>query len=306
MASGGASAGKFVGAGVLLLTKPGSLNIRRKHFLPLKSSAHYYFFQKLSYSCISRQNDSTVWSQRFKFSKNKSYRQSGGLDGEEEEESSERKRKKRRWWSDETPFMEEQEEEPPDILEEFIDDLWIIEVFKSYGWGLPLIIISWLIATGPKALLMTLAFPFGQLITTFVFKKLWGTARSKKPKRTAGKRRKRKPFVTSPSDVENEEQEQEMQEESVKGDNVKGFQSWVGNDDGSVNKGSKEEPCFGGWDELDRMEATQRPPRRDGQPRRRTSMNGKLGKRGSKNDVPLLLRLLISFFPFLGSWTKML
>ncbi|XP_050216329.1 uncharacterized protein LOC126667404 isoform X2 [Mercurialis annua] len=271
MASGGASAGKFVGAGVLLLTKPGSLNIRRKHFLPLKSSAHYYFFQKLSYSCISRQNDSTVWSQRFKFSKNKSYRQSGGLDGEEEEESSERKRKKRRWWSDETPFMEEQEEEPPDILEEFIDDLWIIE-----------------------------------LITTFVFKKLWGTARSKKPKRTAGKRRKRKPFVTSPSDVENEEQEQEMQEESVKGDNVKGFQSWVGNDDGSVNKGSKEEPCFGGWDELDRMEATQRPPRRDGQPRRRTSMNGKLGKRGSKNDVPLLLRLLISFFPFLGSWTKML
>eukprot|EP00257_Ricinus_communis_P016019 XP_015574061.1 uncharacterized protein LOC8265692 [Ricinus communis] len=307
MANGGATGGS--GGGLLLLTKPGTINLRQKTLLPLKNSNFYSRFtlQKPYISIIttrySHRKDSsakTVWSQKFKFKfrdKNKRTREKDGFDGQEEVETSRRKRKKRRWWSDKPPVM--QEEEAYGIFEEYLDSLWILEVFKSYGWALPPIIVSWLIASGPKAFLVTLALPLGQSVISFVFNKLWGRIKSK-PKHKARKRRK--PFVSSPSDAENETEEE--RQESVKG--KKGIRSWIGNDNGSINIESQEAPYYGGWDELDEMESKQRQPRRAGQSQRTLSMSGQLGKRERKSDAPLLLRLLIAVFPFLDSWTKML
>lgn len=173
-----------------------------------------------------------------------------------------------------------------------------MQVFKSYGWALPPIILSLLLANGPKAFLMTLALPLGQSILTFLFGKLWGRTQSK-PKSKA--RKKREPFGSFSSNVEMDDEEQEERQKTMKGDE---FQSWVVN--GSVNKDSQGTPNFGGWDELDGMESMQQPPKRARQTPKTSSATGKLGRRRRESDAPLLLRLLIALFPFLGSWTKML
>ncbi|XP_015580663.2 uncharacterized protein LOC8288672 isoform X1 [Ricinus communis] len=136
MASGGATGG--AGGGLLLLTKPGTINLRQKTLLPLKNSNFYSRFtlQKPYISIIttrhSHRKDSsakTVWSQKFKFKfrdKNKRTREKDGFDGQEEVETSRRKRKKRRRWSDKPPVM--QEEEAYGIFEEYLDSLWILEI----------------------------------------------------------------------------------------------------------------------------------------------------------------------------------
>ncbi|KDP33353.1 hypothetical protein JCGZ_12902 [Jatropha curcas] len=294
MESGGVAT--IRGGGLLLLAKP------RSKFL-FKSPSFYSPIITTTSTFSARysrwdSNAETVGSKKFNFK----FRDGENDDIEEQNEEVEgyrRKGKKRRWWSGESPDMEE--EEAPGILEAAIDSLWIFEVVKSYGWLLPPIVISWLLASGPKAFLMTLAIPLGLSALTFVYKLLWGRRQSK-PKRKARKRMK--PFSRKPSNVEMDEKEQEEMQEAGKGD--RGFRSWVVNDDVSVNEERRDASYFGGWDELDGMESKKHPPRRAGQSRRAPSRNGKLGKREKTSDAPLLLRLLIAVFPFLGSWTKML
>ncbi|XP_065862930.1 uncharacterized protein [Euphorbia lathyris] len=314
MASG-AAAGASGGA-LLLLTKPGSINIGAQPLFPFKTpNFNFYYSPRSRRSYVStinsrwNSNAETVKSQIFKFKfrdKDKRYRDNDvAVDEEEEEEESGGvgKGKKRRWWSDEPRFMEE--EEAPSILEEFIDSLWILKLSKFYGWTLPPIIISFLIANGLKAFLMALALPVGLSVVSFVFQKLSGRTRSKpRPRRRARKRRKQ-PFVSYPSDVGRVDKE-EGRQETIEGNGVP--RTRVVNDDGSVKNEKKEAASsFGGWDELGGMEPVRRrTPRKAAQNRRKPSMNGKLGKRRVESDAPLLLRLLIAVFPFLASWTKML
>lgn len=176
-----------------------------------------------------------------------------------------------------------------------------VQIFKSYGWTLPIILASWLLATGPKALLMTLAIPLGQSALALAFEKLWGRSESK-PRRKY--RMRRKPRTANGNRVEEEPEENPKTNKGKK----TGYQSWVVENNGSVgtDRGNREAPGFGGWDELERSRPATRSSRAMGGSQRMPTEAGRLSRRERKSDTPLLLRLLIAVFPFLGSWTKML
>ncbi|KAL6953802.1 hypothetical protein U1Q18_030333 [Sarracenia purpurea var. burkii] len=221
-----------------------------------------------------------------------------GNDDDDDDNDFVRKRRRRQWWSDNPPPEVNQDS---GVLEEFIDSVWIFKVFGSFGWMLPAIIVSMLLATGPKSFLMALAIPIGQSALTLAFKKLWGGTRDK-PRR---KSKRKKSRVSFSSDIE-------LDEEEGKGTRkgAAGYQSWVPRDDESVSKETQDASTFGGWDQLEiPKEFDMAPLRRSARKDRSGRMSrekDKISRRGRKTDMPLLLRLLIAVFPFLGSWTKVL
>lgn len=177
---------------------------------------------------------------------------------------------------------------------------WWVQVFRSYGWMLPAIIISLLLSTGPKAFLMALALPLGQSAVSLAFEKLFGRAQ-RSPRRNP-RPRKKKPFASPASAVEIEEEEWAKSRETRKGN--MGYRSWeIGNDGSSTGEGVESGSSFNGWDEL---EDIRRKARTAGASRRTPGVKSKLSRRERRKDTPLFLRLLIAVFPFLGSWTKML
>ncbi|RVW96804.1 hypothetical protein CK203_026021 [Vitis vinifera] len=159
---------------------------------------------------------------------------------------------------------------------------------------LPLIILSVLLTTGPKAFLMVLALPLGQSVLSLAFKKFWGMTQSS-PKRRV--RTKKKPFASTPGNVVMDDEEQEKSKGSRK--RKMGYQSWVAGNGVSVDKDVQAAPKFGGWDELDGREelgagSMQRRSARTADSSQRTPVKGKLSWGGRKGDTPLLLRLLIA------------
>ncbi|GAV57226.1 hypothetical protein CFOL_v3_00764 [Cephalotus follicularis] len=247
---------------------------------------------RLSFTTKSRRWDSNAETFRTK----KLNQNDSVYEEEEEEYSRDRRRKKRQWWSDVSSDINEN----PGILDQVIDSVWLFKAFKSYGWYLPIIISSILLATGPKAFLMALALPIGQSLLSLAFDKLWG--RTSRPQRKTKTRET--PSARTGSNVKMEEEEQGERQESREG-KTRGYQSWVVGDDGSVNKGGQGIPSFGGWEELDRTRSIRRSCQKPkGSPSRQVEKS-KLSRRW-RSDTPLLLRLLIAVFPFLESWTKML
>ncbi|OMO95286.1 hypothetical protein COLO4_16006 [Corchorus olitorius] len=188
------------------------------------------------------------------------------------------------------------------ILEEAIDSIWILKVFKSFGWTLPPILLSILFATGPKAFLMALAVPLGQSAITLAFQKLVGMSQGKQ-KRKARVRRKTK--NTSPRTVKKAKMKEQAQEGQKSRKRTKDYQSWVVSDDTSVNESGQDASSFGGWDELDGMGSMRVSSTVASGSKTTSEEKGKLSMKRSTNDAPLLLRLLIAVFPFLGSWTKL-
>lgn len=192
----------------------------------------------------------------------------------------------------------------------FIWRFWAVQVFKSYGWTLPPIIFSLLLNSGPKAFLMALALPLGQSIISLALEKLWGTPeRRPKKRRTRSKTRKR-PFYSTETRVQEEEEEEERGSGEGKGKMGYGYQSWeVGSNGGEVRKEGKSGTSFGGWEDLDGV-GSQRKAKSGVRGKKQSNTSsmekGKLSWRAKKSDTPLLLRLLIAVFPFLGSWTRML
>ncbi|XP_024025930.1 uncharacterized protein LOC21397618 isoform X1 [Morus notabilis] len=271
------------------------------HFLSLNPPPSFFFHSRRSFSPAYRRWDSnaeTVRSQRFGFGfKRKSDEEEDDDDEYEGKDYYRTKGKKRRWWSD------DMDDGSGGILEDAIDAFWIFkQVFKSYGWMLPVILISWLLATGPKAFLMALAIPLGQSALSFAFEKLWGGTQSR-PKRRRRVRKKQSFGSATDPEIEEEEGDDEGQEP---GKGKMRYQSWVVGNEGSVEKGGQRAASFGGWDDLERVKSAERQSRRMGGSGRTETEKGKLSRRERKSDTPLLLRLLVAFFPFLGSWTKML
>ena len=176
-----------------------------------------------------------------------------------------------------------------------------VQVFRSYGWTLPFILISWLLASGPKAFLMALALPLGQSALSLAFEKLWGRSKSK-PKRKS--RTRRKPFARNVGGAALEEDELKETRKTRK--EKAGYQSWVVENGGSVDSGSQNGRSFGGWDDLESSGPATRSSRGMRGSQGMSMEKGKLSRRERKSDTPLLLRLLIAVFPFLGTWTKML
>lgn len=185
------------------------------------------------------------------------------------------------------------------VLEEFIEGAWIVPVFRSFGWMLPAIISSLLLTSGPKAFLMALAIPLGQSALSLAFQKISGR-KSSKPKRKA--RTKPKPRVRYSRNVKLEEEEAAKSEGTRKG--TMGYQTWVAGDDVRGEKDSQDSPSFGGWDELDRQTKFNKGSARKSAQNADGPQRSKLSRRGRESEMPLLLRLLIAVFPFLGSWTK--
>ncbi|KAJ4955889.1 hypothetical protein NE237_012672 [Protea cynaroides] len=251
-------------------------------------------------------NAEDLRSRTFKFSFDEESFGDDEEGGEYDEDMGFRRRRKQRrsWWSDNS-FSEM--DEGPGNLEEAIDRIWIFKVFKSFGWMLPAIILSLLLDTGPKAFLMALALPLGQSLLSLAIDKVWEMITdSRKPRY----RNKKKPFSRTSSRVKmNEEAKQEQTSEAT--EEKMGYQSWEVTNDGSA-KGSERAPSFGGWDDLDRRGRSakgspRRPPQTSARPLGpQMEKKGKFSRRGRKRDTPLLLRLLVAVFPFLGSWTRFL
>ena len=170
-----------------------------------------------------------------------------------------------------------------------------MQVFRSYGLMLPAIIISTVLATGPKAFLMALALPIGQSVLTLAFTKLWGTKQDNPKRKT-----KTKPRVSFSSYVELEEEEEKESKGTRKG--KVGYQSWVSPNDVSVNKDSQIPSNFGGWDDLNRTKGfdmgSSRSSARTGRSGRTRTEKSKFRRRERRSDTPFLLRLLFAVFPF--------
>lgn len=194
---------------------------------------------------------------------------------------------RRNWWSGDN-FSDDEDDEFG-VLEDSIGGIaWITKVFKAFGWMVPAIVISMLVGTGPNTFFMALALPLAQSALSLVVETLWGrpNGNSKYKPRT-----KKRPFRRAASNVgTSKEKEPSTAYEA------------------SAKKGERNTTNFGGWDELDKQGRTDKVPfmAQSRKPNEQSQPKGKLSRTVRKRDKPLVLRLLIAIFPFLGSWTRLL
>ncbi|CAA7393189.1 unnamed protein product [Spirodela intermedia] len=252
-------------------------------------------------------NAEGVRRERFRFSDMKG----GGSDGgpeEPEEEGGRWSGKRGWWWSDE---LYDGGEEDADLLddepEQPWDNIWIFKVFRAYGYLLPAIIASLLLASGPKAFLMALALPLGQSVLSLAVDKLWGSSAGGSG---AGGRRQSRSRRKKQSDGGAAGFRRRSSEEE-KGSGFRAREArrpWAAPEGESAASAQD----YGGWDELSSLGgwtpgkgAVSRSPSQAAAPPPPVR-KGKLSRRERGGEVPLLLRLLVAIFPFLGSWTKIL
>ncbi|XP_057783575.1 uncharacterized protein LOC131001254 [Salvia miltiorrhiza] len=203
--------------------------------------------------------------------------------------------------SDVADEIEDFDEQWVGALEDYIDSIWILKVFGSYGWMLPPIILSLLLANGLKAFLLALALPIGQSTFAFAIQRFQKRGK-KKPKRKDKAKKRGSRFYSSRDAGSGESPEYTYSQRRQKG-----YQSWGSKDDFTTT--STTAANFGGWDELD-SEMDYNVGGSSRRASRKTSgsrgASGKNRRKLRESDGPLLLRLLISIFPFLSTWTKML
>ncbi|PSS05027.1 Microtubule-associated protein RP/EB family member 1 like [Actinidia chinensis var. chinensis] len=209
--------------------------------------------------------------------------------------------KKRVWWSDDSMGVDDDEDNGFGVLEDSIDASWIFKILNAFGWMVPAIAISLLLGTGPNAFFMALVLPLAQSAVAFATDTFWGrSSGGPRPKRKT----KKKPFVRTESDIGMREEREDTESGKVR----ENYQSWSASNDVSTKTRDKRPQSFGGWDELDKRMGSYNAPQRAlnqkaNEPR--PQKKGKLSRRVRSRDTPLLMRLLIAVFPFLGSWTKL-
>ncbi|CAF2288982.1 unnamed protein product [Brassica napus] len=153
------------------------------------------------------------------------------------------------------------------ILEEIVDNVWILKAFKSYGYLLPFILLSLFFSTGPKAFLISLGVAIGPSLLFLAFQKVTGW----------DKRRR-----TSTANQFGVEMGDERRSR------VRYTPSQVRNS-GSAGMASN----FGGWDELEGLGTVSEQPRTE--PRRKPMKKRKKIRREEAAEAqPLLLRLLLN------------
>ena len=168
-----------------------------------------------------------------------------------------------------------------------IINLIILQMFKAYGYLLPAIIASLLLASGPKAFLMALALPLGQSAISFAIDKIYGTrgyAGGAQRQRRRPRRQQRWPRRQNSPPPEPPPKR--------KASSFSTFRR-PAEEKSAAGEGSD----YAGWDKFYPTQATPMPLE---------ERKGKLSKRERGGEVPLLLRLVISVFPFLGSWMRIL
>ncbi|GFP95738.1 hypothetical protein PHJA_001718000 [Phtheirospermum japonicum] len=209
---------------------------------------------------------------------------------EDDEYRSRNTAKQRMWWSDDSY---DEEDEGFGILEASIGFDWVLKVFRAFGWMIPAVIISLLLGTGPNTILMTVALPLAQSAFSLAADTLWGT--SDETLRPKSKKSKKRPFTSRTR----AKKEKETRFQTRNG--AENYKSWVDANNASDKNGRTSRQNFGGWDELDK-EPRATPIEQADEPRARERV--KISRR-KKDDTPLLTRLLIAMFPFLGFWTKL-
>ncbi|CAA7049435.1 unnamed protein product [Microthlaspi erraticum] len=208
-----------------------------------------------------------------------------------------RRRKRRELWEELFGDNVEDDDDDDDgsgdidlwkILEEIVDNVWILKAFKSYGYLLPFIILSLFFSTGPKAFLISLGVAIGPSLLFFAFQKLIGWDK-----------RRRRTSMANQFGIEEEEDEMEITRSSRVRYNPSQARNNVNGRGINTEMASK----FGGWDELDRLGNISGQPRSE--PKNKPVRKRKKIRREEAAE-PLLLRLLVSLFPFLSSYTNML
>lgn len=177
-----------------------------------------------------------------------------------------------------------------------------VQILNAFGWMLPAIGISLLLGTGPNPFFMALVLPLAQSAVSFAIDTFWGKSNGNP---TAKRRKKKKPFSRAASDIGTREEREDTEPGNVR----ENYQSWTAANDNTKQTRDKSSPSFGGWDELDKRVGSYTIPKREptqkaNEPQRQK--RSKLSRRVKSGETPLLLRLLIAVFPFLGSWTKLL
>ncbi|KAK5786172.1 Endoribonuclease Dicer [Gossypium arboreum] len=207
--------------------------------------------------------------------------------------------KQRNWWSDYDDY---------DDVWEFDEDdeFWVFKIFRAFGWMLPAIAISLLLGTGPNAFIMALAVPLGQSALSLVFDKVSGRT-SESWKSAPRSKTKKKQFTRAAAN--NTRTNKGKQEPNKTGGEKESYSSWLNTDGGLQDKGGQRVPKYGGWDQLDDQVETQKRAtsrKGNGAPKQRKEDKFSRVGRDRVRDTPLLLRLLIAVFPFLGSWSRFL
>lgn len=220
-----------------------------------------------------------------------------------DEEDGSASNRKRVWWSDDSLNCDDDADDDErgggfGVLQDSFDTSFILKVFNAFGWMVPAVAISMLLGTGgSNTFLMALVLPLAQSVVSFIADRFFGSSvRGPKSKRKGAKK---KPFYRARNSTE---MKQDANTREV-------------NENYQYREETKNRPLdrrgssFGGWDELDKELESYKVPKRE--PTRKTSepwleKKGKLSKRVRTRGTPLLVRLLIAVFPFLGSWTRLL
>lgn len=179
-------------------------------------------------------------------------------------------------------------------------ELAILQILQAFGWMIPAVAVSLLMGTGPNSIIMALALPLAQSAFSLAADTLWGRADG--TPRTKSKRKKR-PYAGSPGRSRaRKEKEARTQKRKEAGN----YKSWFeGNNNSAKESGYRQD--FGGWDELDNTVRADKDPRvapskKEEEPE--VNERFKISRR-TNGDTPLVMRLLIAMFPFLGFWTKL-
>ncbi|XP_006644524.2 uncharacterized protein LOC102708567 [Oryza brachyantha] len=229
---------------------------------------------------------------------------------------------RRRWWSDEDLEEEEEDEEyeyedglPGGSAQQLFGEPWFSKLFRAYGYVLPLLLASMLVATGPKAFLMAMALPLAQSAISWVVSFFTTRGREQQEESYEYQYDGDPPFERREVDYD----------DYYEG----GARQWQSR---SYQQPNKSGSSFGGWDDLlydedqRQQESTGKrttPPEPDTAaatadlgiglrsrrgPRRSNGgmSRGRSGGSRRYNQAPLLTRLLVALFPFLGSWFRIL
>ncbi|GER44868.1 synaptic vesicle glycoprotein 2B [Striga asiatica] len=201
---------------------------------------------------------------------------------------------------DETEDFDDSLEQWFDVLEDYFDSIWIFKVFGSFGWTLPFILSSILLATGPKAFLMALALPIGQSTLAFAAQILLNLGKAKPNPKNKTNRQKSRAYSSRKGNFEPIAEWIDFKGPRKR---KKRYQTPIAKNDVSVGSSNSGATEFGGWDELDAgaesiFGSSEKVGQESNVMRGGHEVKGKNGKLGKTSSGPLLLRLLVTIFPF--------
>ncbi|ESQ49651.1 hypothetical protein EUTSA_v10021319mg [Eutrema salsugineum] len=195
-------------------------------------------------------------------------------------------KKKRPWWFGDD---DDDDDDYDDLMNDEEDWNMVFEVFRTLSWMLAPIGISLLLGTDSNAGLMALAVPLVQSVFSLVVNKALSRPNIRPMKRS------RRDTFSRPRKV--------RQEENMRGGVDKGgYKSWMLGDADANSTGSR----YGGWDDLVKQKEIRNDNPSNESVRTKQQFKRKASQRWRVKEKPLLLRMLIAAFPFLGSWTKLL